>query len=159
MSRGPAEELRGEVTWATLSNAAHICTEVAKATMNRVLIIMAFGIMFAPADFWQLALVFVFGGVQVAIEETLEDSFCAELVESAQHGMAFGVLATVNGAGDFMSSVIVGLLWSAFGPTFGFGYSALLFTSGTGTRVTCLDPAWVPSSREFGIVLSNLGFL
>ena len=57
------------------------------------------------------------GGVQVAIEETLEDSFCAELVEPAQHGMAFGILATVNGAGDFLSSFIVGLLWSAFGPT------------------------------------------
>ena len=39
MSPGAAEELRGgEVTWATLSNAAHICTEVAKATMNGVLI-------------------------------------------------------------------------------------------------------------------------
>jgi MFS family permease len=92
--------------------------------------LMAFGIMFGPADFWLLALVFMLGGVQVAIEETLEDSFCAELVEPAQHGMAFGILATVNGAGDFLSSVIVGLLWSAFGPTLAFGYSALLFTAG-----------------------------
>jgi MFS family permease len=92
--------------------------------------LMALGIMFSPADFWLLALVFMLGGVQVAIEETLEDSFCAELVEPAQHGMAFGVLATVNGAGDFLSSVIVGLLWSAFGPTLAFGYSAFLFTAG-----------------------------
>jgi hypothetical protein len=39
VSLGVAEGLRrGEVTWATLSNAAHIRTEVAKATMNRVLI-------------------------------------------------------------------------------------------------------------------------
>jgi MFS family permease len=92
--------------------------------------LMALGIMFSPADFWMLALVFMLGGIQVAIEETLEDSFCAELVEPAQHGMAFGVLATVNGVGDFLSSVIVGLLWSAFGPTLAFGYSALLFTAG-----------------------------
>jgi MFS family permease len=92
--------------------------------------LMALGIMFVPANFWLLALVFMLGGVQVAIEETLEDSFCAELVEPAQHGMAFGVLATVNGAGDFLSSVIVGLLWSAFGPTLAFGYSALLFIAG-----------------------------
>ena len=92
--------------------------------------LMALGIMFLPANFWLLALVFMLGGVQVAIEETLEDSFCAELVEPAQHGMAFGVLATVNGAGDFLSSVIVGLLWSAFGPTVAFGYSALLFIAG-----------------------------
>jgi MFS family permease len=92
--------------------------------------LMAFGIMFSPANLVLLALVFMLGGVQVAIEETLEDSFCAELVEPAQHGMAFGVLATVNGAGDFLSSVIVGLLWSAFGPTLAFGYSVLLFIAG-----------------------------
>jgi MFS family permease len=92
--------------------------------------LMAFGIMFSPANLVLLALVFMLGGVQVAIEETLEDSFCAELVEPTQHGMAFGVLATVNGVGDFLSSTIVGLLWSAFGSTLAFGYSALLFILG-----------------------------
>ena len=68
--------------------------------------------------------------MRLAIEETLEDSFCAELVEPAQHGMAFGVLATVNGVGDFLSSVIVGLLWSTLGSTVAFGYSAVLFLMG-----------------------------
>jgi MFS family permease len=92
--------------------------------------LMALGILFLPLGIGSLALVFILGGVQVAIEETLEDSFCAELVEHAQHGMAFGVLATVNGAGDLLSSAVVGLLWSAFGPTVAFGYSALLFIVG-----------------------------
>jgi MFS family permease len=92
--------------------------------------LMAFGIMFSPANLVLLALVFMLGGIQVAIEETLEDSFCAELVETTSHGMAFGVLATVNGVGDFLSSTIVGLLWSAFGSTLAFGYSALLFILG-----------------------------
>jgi MFS family permease len=89
--------------------------------------LMAFGIMFSPASLGLLSLIFMLGGVQVAVEETLEDSFCAELVEPAQHGMAFGVLATVNGAGDLLSSAVVGLLWSALGPTAAFGYSAVLF--------------------------------
>ena len=92
--------------------------------------LMAFGIMFSPANLVLLALVFMLGGVQVAIEETLEDSFCAELVEPTLHGMAFGVLAAVNGIGDFLSSTIVGLLWSAFGTTLAFGYSAVLFILG-----------------------------
>jgi MFS-type transporter involved in bile tolerance (Atg22 family) len=70
------------------------------------------------------------GRVQVAIEETLEDSFCAELVDPAQNGMAFGVLATVNGIGDFLSSTVVGLLWSTTGPGLAFGYSAVLFLLG-----------------------------
>jgi MFS family permease len=91
---------------------------------------MAFGIIVLPLDLWALALVFVTGGVYVAIEETVEDSLCAELVPGEQHGMAFGVLATVNGIGDFISSVMVGALWSAFGPRVAFGYSALLFIAG-----------------------------
>jgi len=64
------------------------------------------------------------------MEETLEDSYCAALVSEAQHGMAFGVLATINGAGDFLSSVVVGALWTALGTTAAFGYSAVLFTAG-----------------------------
>jgi MFS family permease len=36
--------------------------------------LMALGIMFLPASLELLALVFMLGGVQVAIEETLEDS-------------------------------------------------------------------------------------
>jgi MFS family permease len=49
--------------------------------------LMALGIMFLPPSLGLMVLVFLLGGVQVAIEETLEDSFCAELVEPTQHGM------------------------------------------------------------------------
>jgi hypothetical protein len=44
--------------------------------------LMALGIMFLPIGLGTLALIFMLGGVQVAVEETLEDSFCAELVGS-----------------------------------------------------------------------------
>jgi MFS family permease len=92
--------------------------------------LMAAAIMALPFTAWSLALIFMLGGVYVAIVETLEDSFCAELTDPAQHGMAFGVLATVNGAGDFLSSVVVGALWTAVGTTAAFGYSAVLFVTG-----------------------------
>ena len=92
--------------------------------------LMSFGIMFLPANVFTLALIFILGGTNVALEETLEDSFCAELVDESQHGMAFGVLATVNGVGDFLSSIIVGALWTAFGTTVAFGYSAALSLAG-----------------------------
>jgi MFS family permease len=88
--------------------------------------LMSIAIMLQPASLWTLALIFVLGGTNVALEETAEDSLCAELVSEEHHGMAFGVLATVNGIGDFLSSVIVGILWSAFGSTIAFGYSAAL---------------------------------
>jgi len=92
--------------------------------------LMAIAIITLPVGIWTFVLIFVLGGIQVAVEETLEDSFCAELVDEAHHGMAFGVLATVNGIGDFFSSLIVGVLWSAVGTTVAFGYSALLFVAG-----------------------------
>jgi len=91
---------------------------------------MAFGIIVLPMNVAMLALVFIAGGIYVAIEETLEDSLCAELVGEAQHGMAFGTLATVNGIGDFLSSVVVGALWTAFGVAVAFSYSAVLFVAG-----------------------------
>ena len=93
--------------------------------------LMAMFIVVLPLNVWTLVAIFVFGGVYVAIEETLEDSLCAELVDEGQHGMAFGVLATVNGLGDFFSSIIVGALWTAAGPRVAFGYSALLFAGGS----------------------------
>jgi MFS family permease len=91
---------------------------------------MALAIIFLPPGIWTFALIFVSGGIYVAIEETLEDSLCAELVEEDHHGMAFGVLATVNGVGDFLSSIIVGALWTAAGTAIAFAYSAALFFAG-----------------------------
>jgi MFS family permease len=93
--------------------------------------IMAIGVMVLPLNIWNLGLIFVLGGIYVATEETLEDSLCAELVGEHQHGMAFGVLAIVNGMGDLFSSIIVGVLWGAFGTTVAFGYTAVLAIIGT----------------------------
>ena len=91
---------------------------------------MALAIIFLPLTVWTFGVIFILGGVYVAIEETLEDAFCAELVAEEHHGMAFGTLATVNGVGDFLSSVVVGALWTAFGTAVAFGCSALLFAAG-----------------------------
>jgi MFS family permease len=93
--------------------------------------LMALAVIVLPLNLATLAWVFAVGGMYLAIEETLEDSFCAELVGPAQHGMAFGTLATVNGVGDFVSSIILGLLWTSFGTSAAFGYSAILFIGGS----------------------------
>ncbi|MCC6823372.1 MAG: MFS transporter, partial [Verrucomicrobia subdivision 3 bacterium] len=87
--------------------------------------VMALAIIFLPLTVGTLAAIFFLGGVYVAIEETLEDSFCAELVVEEHHGMAFGTLATVNGVGDCLSSIVVGALWTAFGTEVAFAYSAV----------------------------------
>lgn len=94
--------------------------------------LMSFALLLLPAGVGSLILVFSLGGIYVALEETLEDSLCAELVPPEQHGMAFGTLATVNGVGDFTSSIVVGALWTAFGTESAFAYSAALSLLGAG---------------------------
>jgi MFS family permease len=93
--------------------------------------IMALAVILLPANIWTLAAIFAIGGIYVAMSETLEDSFSAELVGEVHHGMAFGTLATVNGVGDFASSLMVGFLWTTSGTSVAFGYSAVLFLCGT----------------------------
>ncbi len=112
--------------------------------------LMALIIVLLPLNVWVLATVFAMGGIYVAIEETLEDSFCAELVDDVQHGTAFGTLATVNGLGDFASSIIVGLLWTSFGTSVAFGYSALLFVGGAALvlRAASIHPLTRPKSES-----------
>jgi MFS family permease len=91
---------------------------------------MSLCIVTLPAGIGSPTLIFILGGTNTALEETSEDSLCAELVAEEHRGTAFGVLATVNGLGDFFSSVIVGGLWTAFGTSAAFGYSAALSVCG-----------------------------
>jgi MFS family permease len=92
--------------------------------------LMGVAILTLQPALWTLGLVFVAGGMYVAGMESAEDSLCAELVEKSRHGMAFGVLASVNGVGDLLSSIVVGVLWSTLGTTAAFGYSAGLSVVG-----------------------------
>jgi MFS family permease len=77
-----------------------------------------------------LVVIFVVAGLYIGTEEALEDSLTAEIVPREQHGMAFGTLAAVNAVGDFVSSLLVGALWSAFSVQTAFAASALLFFAG-----------------------------
>jgi MFS family permease len=79
---------------------------------------------------WLLGGIFVLAGLYIGTEEALEDSVAAELVPREQHGMAFGTMAAVNALGDFLSSLLVGALWSAVGVGAAFGVSAVLFAAG-----------------------------
>jgi MFS family permease len=77
-----------------------------------------------------LMVIFILAGLYIGTEEALEDSLAAELVPKDQHGMAFGTLAAVNAVGDFLSSLLVGFLWSAFNVQTAFAASAFLFIIG-----------------------------
>jgi MFS family permease len=117
----------------------HFQKKILLATGYLLSAAMCLCIVFLPANIGTLALIFILGGTNVALEETLEDSLCAELVGEEYHGVAFGALATINGIGDFLSSIIVGGLWTAVGAGAAFGYSAAL--SVTGAALVLMVPA------------------
>ena len=83
-----------------------------------------------PTSLWLLGGLFALAGVYVGTEEALEDSLAAELIPREQHGMAFGTLAAVNAVGDFLSSLVVGFLWSTVSARAAFSFSAVLFFLG-----------------------------
>lgn len=77
-------------------------------------------------------MVAVFGlwGLCMGAEESVEKAVAADFVPEHARAFGFGALATVNGIGDFIASVVIGGLWAAFGVRVGFGVSALLCGAG-----------------------------
>ncbi len=77
-----------------------------------------------------LALLFSLAGVYIAAEDSLEGALTADYVpDTSARGAAYGVMGTVNGLGDFLSSAIVGLLWTVH-PAAGFAYAAAMMFLG-----------------------------
>jgi MFS family permease len=82
-------------------------------------------LIFAKAELLPMVIIFGCAGLYIAVEEALEDSLAAELLPRELIGTGFGALAFVNAIGDFLSSIIIGLLWTKIGPVC-FLYSFLL---------------------------------
>lgn len=85
---------------------------------NRVLaigyslaVIPAVALMLPGDSFLKFGIVFAFSGLYMGVWETLETTTAATLLPAPVRGVGFGVLATVNGLGDFLSSATVGALW------------------------------------------------
>ncbi len=82
-----------------------------------------------------LAVLFAASGMYIAIEEALEPAITADLVpDRTIRGTAMGVLAAVNGVGDFVASVGVGALL-VLGPEWAFGGAAVLMAAGAALLV------------------------
>jgi MFS family permease len=91
---------------------------------------MSIGFILAPPRLPELFGLFGVAGLYVAIQDTLEKSVAAELLPREVRAAGYGVLATVNGIGDFFSSIVVGFLWTALSPTAGFAYAAVFTAMG-----------------------------
>lgn len=80
------------------------------------------GFALLPATPAPLVLLFVASGVYIACEEVAEKALAVELLPREVRGTGMGVLAATNGLGDFVSSALLGLLWSAFPATPAIGF-------------------------------------
>ncbi|MEX1153670.1 MFS transporter [Parvibaculum sp.] len=91
-------------------------------------------LVFATGNGDRIALltgIFFIAGLYVAVQEALEATVTAGMVEERTLATGYGALGTVNGAAKFFSSAAVGILWTAVSPQFGFGMAALLMAAGT----------------------------
>lgn len=78
-----------------------------------------------------LAGIFFVAGLYVAVQEALESTVTAEMVQPDTLAMSYGALGTVNGAAKFISSATVGVVWTAVSPVLGFGLAAGMMAAGT----------------------------
>ncbi len=87
--------------------------------------------IFEGPNYLVLAVIFVFAGLQAAVVDTVEKTYASEILGDFAKGTGFGVLQTVNGIGDFVSSSMVGLLIVFVSPALGFSVVAAIALGAT----------------------------
>lgn len=78
-----------------------------------------------------LAGIFFIAGLYVAVQEALESTVTAEMVQAQTMTMSIGALGTVNGAAKFLSSATVGVVWTVVSPVLAFALAAGFMLAGT----------------------------
>lgn len=71
-----------------------------------------------------LAVPFILAGFGIGCAETAEHAAVAALAPEGLRGSAFGLLATIQAAGNLAASAIAGVLWTAVTPRIAFLYLA-----------------------------------
>lgn len=89
------------------------------------------GFIFAPANIFAYAVLFAMCGLFIAAEDTLEGAVAGEMVEEESRALGFGALATANGVGDMVSSIMIGFIWTFIGYSAGFAVAAVIGAAGT----------------------------
>ena len=87
------------------------------------LVYAAFAFISTPAQAWIL---FIIYGVYFGLTEGAEKALVADLVSSEKRGTAFGLYNLAFGVTVFPASLLLGALWSTYGPKTAFLFSAVL---------------------------------
>lgn len=84
------------------------------------------GFIIFPSTIAGFAILFLLAGVETGLIDVIQRAYAADILKKSMSGTGFGILNTINGVGDFVSSVIAGILWTAFSYTWAFMYGAVL---------------------------------
>jgi len=85
---------------------------------------------FASTSLVGIAIAFAVAAIAGSIIEPMEATLASKLLPAATRGTGFGVLAAVNGVGDFVSSAGAGALWQIAGPLAAFGSAGVVCLAG-----------------------------
>jgi MFS family permease len=88
--------------------------------------LMCLGFILEPPKLWAMVILFSLAGIYIAIVDSMERALTGDLLSENLRGTGYGVLSMVNGVGDFVSSFLVGILWTKVSPAAGFYYAGSL---------------------------------
>ena len=88
--------------------------------------VLCFGFMGDTGSFFILVPLFALSGIYTAIIESSQPALASTLIPEDQHGAGFGLMSSVDGLGDFLSSIVVGLLWTYVSAFAGFAFGGVL---------------------------------
>jgi MFS family permease len=75
-------------------------------------VVPALALLAPGASLLKFAVIFGCSGLYMGFWETVESTSAAAYLPATVRGTGFGLLDTVNGVGDFVSSIVVGVLWT-----------------------------------------------
>ena len=83
------------------------------------------GFIYTTTSFSYFIILFILSGVS-ASGVAIEKAYAAELLPDDVRGTGYGILNTVDGMGDFISSFVVGTVWTILSPSIAFTYGAII---------------------------------
>ncbi len=84
------------------------------------------GFIVLPPTVLTYAVLFLLAGVETGGIDSTARAYAADLLGEKERGTGFGVMSTIDGIGDFMSSAVAGALWALSSSNFAFAYGAVL---------------------------------
>lgn len=97
--------------WVAGHLADHFPKERVLAAGYALAVVPAVALLLPGDSYAKFAVVFGVSGIYMGFWETVEGTTAATLLPAESRGAGFGILATVNGVGDVVSSILVGFLW------------------------------------------------